>query len=523
MIGTAIERSEERARRWMEYTDMVTPGTPCARRLLVTSLMLNVIFCIIFIIQFQRAVHAPVETVAAVSHRCQQPTQPSTNNNASQYWSLAVLDRGKTIDCQIATHRAVQEVAGNFAQDIDNKIMIHIHGMHHSGTGYLRKTLRQALNNEFSPSAEEQVACMQDSLLPYRHLYKDKRQMQIDHRKVEDEGQHLQSMYPSFHARVQAFKEAEKAGSKAPKMAYLADYCLSDDDTENKQIGNMLLEQWSRFWNITSSTTFLLQKTPSLDVQFLESTKIMPTFHVIIVRHPMASNSWGLPNFAYGWTMAYHHVFKLLNEGKVEWYAVVTYEALLEYHDVVVEELMEIVRSGMKRYGVTQHNVSANHTDSRFLRRQLRFYAGIDNPKKRDNLWLGEASNSYLMPKAQSIEYWRKCLANDRCREVLESLTTDILPFIGYVSIQKSEASLVDRINHGNATISRNVPLSVDPSPVTVSKEYGHVLFSSQRNGISGREKAEGQEHIGQPPPADLVVKMKELLETFAVKPQIHT
>lgn len=504
---------------------MVTPGTPCTRRLLVTSLMLNLAFCTIFIFQFQRAVHAPVETVEAVSPRSQPPTQPSTSNNTSQYWSLAVSDRGKNIDCRIATHRAVQEVAGNLAQDVDNKIMIHIHGMHHSGTGYLRKTLLQALNNEFSPSAEEQVACMQDSLLPYRHLYKNKIQMQIDHRKAEDEGQHLQSMYPSFHARAQSFKEAEQAGSNAPKMAYLADYCLCDDDTENKRIGTIILEQWSRFWNITSSTTFLLQKTPSLDVQFLESTKIMPTFHVIIVRHPMASNSWGVPNFAYGWAMAYHHVFELLNEGKVEWYAVVTYEALLEYHDVVVEELMDIVKSGMKRFGVTQHhNVRANHTDSRFLRRQLHLRAGgIHNPKKRDNLWLGEASNSYLIPKVQSIECWRKCLAHSRCREVLESLTTDIFPLFGYVSMRKSEASLVERINHSNATISRNVPLSVDPSPVTVSKEYGRVLFSSQRDDISGRDRAEGLEHIGQPPPADLIVKMAELLDKFAMKPQIDT
>lgn len=493
--------------------------------LLVISLALNVTFCVIFIIQIQRAVLASFETVEAVSPRSRPPTQPPTSSKTSQHWSLALSNRGEIVDCRIATHQASQEVAGNLAQDVDNKIMIHIHGMHHSGTGYLRKTLLQALNHEFSPSAEEQVACMQDSLLPYRHLYKNRTQMQIGHRKVEDEGQHLQSMYPSFHKRHQSFKEAKTSGSNnQPKMAYLADYCLSSDDTENKRIGTILLEQWSRFWNITSSTKFLLQKTPSLDVRFLESTKIMPTFHVIIVRHPLTSNSWGMPNFAYGWAMAYHHVFKLLNEGKVEWYAVVTYEALLEYHDVVVEELMDIVRSGMKRFGVTQHNVSANHTDSRFLRRQLHLHeSGINNPKKIDNLWLGEASNSYLIPTIQRIKYWRKCLAQSRCREVLVSLTTDILPLFGYVSIQKSEASLVERINHGNATSSRTVPLSVDPSPVTVSKEYGRVLFSSQRNVISGKDGAEGLEHIGQPPPNDLIVTMAELLEKFALKPEIDT
>jgi len=231
-------------------------------------------------------------------------------------------------------------------------------------------------------------------------------------------------------------------------------------------------------------------------------------------------------SMSYGWLRVYHHVLKLLNEGKVEWYAVVTYEALLEYQDVVVEELMEVVRSGMKQFGLTQQDVSANNTnDSRFRRQlHLRDANGINNPKKRANLWLGEPSNSFLIPKRKSVEQWRKCLAQSRCREVLERLTTDILPMFGYVSIQKNRASLVERINHGNEILSRNVPLTVDPSPVTVSKEYGRVLFSSQRNGIAGRDRAEGLEHnVGQPPPTDLIVKMAELLEKFTIKPQIGT
>ena len=42
-----------------------------------------------------------------------------------------------------------------------------------------------------------------------------------------------------------------------------------------------------------NTACFLLQKTPTLDVLFLERTKVMPTLYVIIIRHPMASNSWG--------------------------------------------------------------------------------------------------------------------------------------------------------------------------------------------------------------------------------------
>jgi len=515
-------------------------ATPRRKKMLLALFLviLNMTFCIITTIQFQKAVLAShSDRVEAVSLNAQPST---TNNTVSQYWSLAVSDRGETVDCRIATQQTTTTPTNkNLARDVDNnKITIHIHGMHHSGTGYLRKTLLNALNREFSPSPSEPAACIQDSLLPYRHLYSNKTELYKDHHKMEEEGQHLQTMYPSFHTRAQVFKEAKTAQFELPKIAYLADYCLSNDDTKNKRIGNILLEQWSRYWNVTSSTKFLLQKTPSLDVQFLESTKRLPTLHVIVVRHPMTSNSWGVPYMGYGWAMAYHHVLKLLNEGKVEWYAVVTYEALLEYHDVVVEELMKVVKSGMKRFGLTsiatqqeQLNMSSNYSDDGRFRRQLHLHgaSGISNPKKRANLWLGVPSNSYLIPKKKSVEQWRKCLAQSGCRQGLDLLTTDVLPLFGYVSIQKSHASLVKRINDGNATLSRNVPLTADPSPVTVSKDYGRVLFSSegdalkllsQRNGNSGRDGAEGLDYIGQPPPTDLVAKITELLRRLRYIPK---
>jgi hypothetical protein len=484
---------------------------------------------------FQKVSLAAVDWDEAVSLT---PTfhspEPSTTNNTSKYWSLNVSDRGENVDCRISAQQATTQTTNNLARDLD-KIIIHIHGMHHSGTGYIRKTLLDALNHKFTPtSTAPPVACIHDSLLPYRHLYENETMMYLDHHKAEEEGQHLQTVYPSVHSRAQPLKEAKSyLEGHASKVAYLADFCLSKDDTENKRIGNILFEQWSRYWNVTSSTKFLLQKTPSLDVQFLESIKILPTLHVIIVRHPMTSNSWGAPPMSYGWAMAFHHVLELLNEGKVEWYAVVTYEALLEYRDVVVEELIEVVRSGIKRFGLAsiekqQLNTISNNNDSRF-RRQLHLHdaSGGVNNKKRANLWLDLPSNSYLIPKRKSAELWRECLKRSRCYQVLTHLTTDVLPFFGYVSIRKSNASLVKRINDGNATMSKTVPLTVDPSPVTVSKEFGRVLFSSegdalqllrQTYGNSEKNEAEGPDYIGHPPPTDLIVKIAELLEKFAIK-----
>ena len=499
-------------------------------------------------IQVQKVALAAVDRDEAVSpsprfHSLEpSPRSSRSNNTSSQYWSLNVSDRGVHVDCRISTQQAAQTTNNNWERDVDNKIIIHIHGMHHSGTGYLRKTLLDALNHEFSPSLPP-VACIHDSLLPYRHLYSNKTKLYIDHHKPEEEGQHLQTLYPSFHTRAKPFKEAKSdLMGQAPKIAYLADLCLSKDDTDNKRIGNILLAQWSRYWNVTSSTQFLLQKTPSLDVQFLESTKILPTLHVIIVRHPMTSNSWGTSYMSYVWAMAYHHVFELLNEGKVEWYAVVTYEALLEYRDVVMEELLGVVKSGMERFGLASiakkqqvYNMSGsnNDSDSQFRRQlHLRDASGV-NTKKRANLWLGLPSNSYLIPKQKSVEHWRKCLERSRCRQVIAHLTTDILPLFGYESIQKSHTSLVKRINDGNMTISKHVPLTIDPSPVTVSKEYGRVLFSSEgdalkllsqrRNDNSERNEAEGPEYVGHPPPTDLIEKIGKLLEKVAIKPKTGT
>ena len=489
--------------------------------------------------QIQKAALSPFDQDKAVSPHYMEPQKLG---NTSQLWSLEVSDRGAGIDCNISTQQIKQ--SEKMALDLKNKIVIHIHGMHHSGTGYLRQTMLNALNYKFSPSnnrtgfqnsssALEPVACIHDSLLPFRHMYKNKTELYINHHKAEEEGQHLQTIYPPIFTRAKLIQEAKgQLMGKAPTIAYLADYCVCEDDTDNKRIGNNLFGQWMRYWNVTSSTRFLLQKSPSLDVKFLESTKISPTLHVILMRHPMTSNSWEQPNMSYWWAMAYHHVMKLLNIGGVEWYAVVTYEALLEYHDEVVEELVEVVRSGIERHRLTDnfHLKRGNYRKSKF-RRRLHLHDGnrINNPKKRDNLWLGVQSNSYLIPKKKSVEKWRLCLERSQCRQVLADLTTDILPLFGYVSVKKSDFSLVKRINDSNSTTSTNVPLTINPSPVTVSKQFGRVLFSSEGDALKVLRKMKGSlmnekdeiEYIGQPPPMHMVEKIAKLLDDFASKPNL--
>jgi len=248
-----------------------------------------------------------------------------------KHWQFQLLENGR-VDCQIYTapinsdeassplssskttrRRPMVEDTGGSNKD---QYMIHIHGLHHTGTGYLRQTLYDALNKAFSidhnnainPSP---VASIQDSLRPYQHLFEEARQNRTKTNELfkqyhvpENEGHHLQSIYPRFFDRIQEMQRSKSALKNAHKLAYLADLCVINNNNaanhpldnadfsqfNNKQIGNTLLRQWSRYWDI--SATFLLQKTPSLDVLFLENTKVLPTLHVIIARHPMTSNSF---------------------------------------------------------------------------------------------------------------------------------------------------------------------------------------------------------------------------------------
>lgn len=247
-----------------------------------------------------------------------------------KHWIMEVKKGGK-MKCQISTTPVVSSSSSStslpkseqqYTSFDKNKeqYAVHIHGLHHTGTGYMRQTLYDALNDAFSNKNDNNnptVASMQDSLRPYRQLLdevKGKKNLQkLKNRlyKPEDEGQHLQSIYPSFAVRLKMM--TGEGLNNFTLLAYIADLCdtvngdehtsgkdttlesdttqqLEDDDI-NKLLGKALFQQWSRYWD--TSATFLLQKSPMLDVLFLEKTKIMPTLHVMVVRHPMTSNSWG--------------------------------------------------------------------------------------------------------------------------------------------------------------------------------------------------------------------------------------
>eukprot|EP01082_Thalassiosira_pseudonana_P015246 g14605.t1 g14605 contig9:2254735-2255338(+) len=134
---------------------------------------------------------------------------------------------------------------------------------HHTGTGYLRQTLFEALNSEFAKinnGDSASVASMHDSFFPFTQQYKPGQQEYVqlfNQRKVpEDEGQHLQNVYPSFRYRAKEFTKTKGGMANVGKLAYLADECTLVSDAShisdvNERIGRHLMDEWSHFWNTT--------------------------------------------------------------------------------------------------------------------------------------------------------------------------------------------------------------------------------------------------------------------------------
>ena len=198
------------------------------------------------------------------------------------------------------------------------------------------------------------------------------------------------------------------------------------------------------------------------------------------------------------WLSTYTHVFDLLEQEKIEWYAVVTYEALVLYHDQVVDELIEVVRSGVRRYQSRQNNLAYNATtDDRkdidekndtkhSSQRRLHFHKNYD-------------SYSYLKPSEHSVIKWNECYNKKNCRYQLKRLNQYIFPFLGYEYAGQTQ-------NH---------TLLSSPGTVVVREEFGHVLYSSEGDSLKEFRKARGDKEfmneMGYKPPSGMIDRMKSL------------
>jgi len=396
----------------------------------------------------------------------------------------------------------------------------------------LRQTIEQALNEEFADNASFPVTSIHNGTFPYIHGLSSIKKFP----SPEDEGQHFQNIYPPFFSRTKMFKQSTCSHIDFGRLTYLADECTFDNPQQDSAayLGHVLLNEWSHFWN--TSATFLIQKTPLLDVKFHESVKQLPTLHVILIHHPMTSNAWQSTWMGLNWLDAFTHTFDLLNRQTVDWYAVVSYESLLQYHSEVVDELMDVIRSGMDRFGSKLSNTYKRH-------RRLHLHDS--------NATMGPLQ--YLVPKEASISAWKRCMRNKVCKSLLEDLSADVLPHFGFVSadllnskegedivthfsrsetLQKDDLSnlTATEVSNGKAyssnlwnfTIAENRQdqeprLSPNPGLVTVSHDFSHVLFTSESDALHSSPNSVNGTAANRPT-SDLMHKMKNILSTYRKK-----
>jgi len=99
-----------------------------------------------------------------------------------------------------------------------------------------------------------------------------------------------------------------------------------------------------------------------MDVLFLETMKLHPTVHVIVMRHPFA---WYWPFDTLDaalvekptfqptiWLNVWTHILEQLSNKSIESFAVVNYEALIQNRTKVSEKLANVIQSECLRNDV---------------------------------------------------------------------------------------------------------------------------------------------------------------------------
>lgn len=322
-------------------------------------------------------------------------------------------------------------------------------------TGYLRKTVYDGLGGAQYCSQHEDTGWGQD------------------------EGQHLQSVYPRFRERTPkmcaAAPDRVEADAKFEKRKLgSVYYCpgFSNSIAQDAGTKEKLYRQWAKYWDM--SKPYLLQKTPTLDVLFLESMKLDPTVHVMVMGHPLVGHSIvhrpdaGALLAMTVWLDIWANVLGQLADGQVELYAVVNFETLILHHEQVSLELSTAIKEGC---GLPQQDTGGHNKDNSrvALRRRLDLREGN--------------STQFLAPKEKGLKLWEKCETKPLCKQMMEELTP-IMAELGYTW---DRTATFQTTKNGNGSDD-------DDDDVTASK----VLFSPQN-----------------PPAAALVRRMKALAEKY--------
>ncbi len=309
--------------------------------------------------------------------------------------AYVIVDHSEVMEVQttsyyttkLTTHVLPRNHSNQQQQQRDHCV-IHIHGFHHSGTGFLRKTVYDSLGGDGYAS------------------------IHIHTRKAQDEGQHIQDVYPKFYMRRQhcTYDPQRSFGN----LYYCPEMMSIPTKQRNKE---RLFHQWARYWNMTKP--FLIQKTPTFDILFLEKMKTLTTLHTIVMRHPFA---WK-PTLASAelkanpglftlctWVDVWAYVLEILANNQVESFAIVKYEALVEDHDEISHQLSTLIQD---ECGISVENNQT--TKGRIRRRRLHLRFGN--------------SSEYLVPSKLTLRRWKKCEENQVCHELMDKLTPIIAEF----------------------------------------------------------------------------------------------
>jgi len=198
------------------------------------------------------------------------------------------------------------------------KCLINVHGLHHTGTGFLRSLIHESLKGLSS--------------------------MHEDTHKSEDEGQHLQHVYPTFADRAgnPSLCGVNKGSTKSYGRLY---YCPEMVENGVKDTDKTdLFDQWSKYWDL--SKPYLIQKTPTLDILLLEKLKTSQTFHSIVIKHPFR---WHVPGISrdvipFVWLDVWTNTFELLASNKIKSFAVINYEMLINEESPAMHEISNMVK-----------------------------------------------------------------------------------------------------------------------------------------------------------------------------------
>jgi hypothetical protein len=270
--------------------------------------------------------------------------------------------------------------------------VIHVHGFHHSGTGFLRKTIYEGLG--------QQVASIhENTAFP------------------EDEGQFLQNVYFRLDTRIQSPRYCWQESDATTQSVGVEYYCPSLlPIAKQKDRSQKLKIQWSSYWNM--SKPFLIQKTPTFDVLFLEKIKFYKTVHAIVMRHPFACqpeirkpNHVNMGFFAASvWLLNWAHILEIVASGQVKSFAIVRFETLVPRHDEVSKELSNLIQNECGFIPVDPIDSST--------RRRLHLHDGKAN------------ASAYLMGRSQK-RFSELCKQDKTCQRFMDE-AEPVMAQLGY-------------------------------------------------------------------------------------------